>query len=261
MKPRSLHALAAVFTFAATPLVSAATIVWDGGAAGTAIDLGTAANWAGDVLPSVLTPDTAEWNGTVAGPLSLVYTNNAFAGAAGNGGISLNVTAAQTAPLSIDSGVNTVALRMNGLSIAAGAGAVSFGNATDAFNLTLGGAPGTHTWVNSSSNAVTIASDVAWGLGGGGAHVLSVGGTGDWNFNNPIGQGSGTLTFAKGGSGVATLGGTSPTAAALSVENGTVNVTGTYTATAANIISVGTVAAQNGLLNINGGTLAANKNT
>ncbi|RYD46414.1 MAG: hypothetical protein EOP85_07475, partial [Verrucomicrobiaceae bacterium] len=254
-------AMAAVISFAASSHAGAATIVWDGGTAGTGNDFGTASNWVGDVLPSVTVPDVAEWNGTPAGPLSLIYSNNAFTGAAGNGGINLNITATQTEAINIDAGTNVSALRMNGLTIAAGAGAFSLGNATDAFNLTLGGAPGTHTWTNDSSNPVTIASDVTWGLGGAGAHILAVGGTGSWNFNNPIGQGSGTLTLAKRGTGTANLNGTSPTAAAISVENGTVNLTGTYTATATNIISVGTVASQNGILNVNGGTLNANKNT
>lgn len=253
-------AMAAVITLAASPFAGALTVVWDGGAGGTGTDIGTAANWAGDALPSVVTPDTAEWNGTATGPLSLVYSNAVFAGAPGNGGINLNITSAQTEALNIDSGANTGTLRMNGLAIASGAGAFSLGNAANVFNLTLGGAAGTHTWTNGSTNAVTIASEVVWGLGGGGAHILAVGGTGNWNFNNPIGQGTGTLTLAKSGTGTANLAGTSPIAAALSVENGTVNLSGTHTTTTANIISVGTVAGQNGLLNVTG-TLNANKNT
>ncbi|RYD22012.1 MAG: hypothetical protein EOP88_09390, partial [Verrucomicrobiaceae bacterium] len=185
-KTRRAAFVAAAVTFAVSPFVSALTVVWDGGAAGTATDIGTAANWVGDVLPSIVTPDVAEWNGTPSGALSLVYSNNAFAGGAGNGGVSLNIAGTQTSALNIDAlAGNTNALRMNGLTVNAGAGAFSLGNGVDAFNLTLGGAPGTHTWVNNSSNPVTIASEVAWGLGGAGAHILSVGGTGTWNFNNP----------------------------------------------------------------------------
>lgn len=254
-------AMAAVVTFAASPFAGALTVIWDGGVGGTAVDLGTAANWTGDTLPSVVTPDIAEWNGTVAGPLSLIHSNNAFAGAPGNGGISLNITAAQTGAVTIDSGTNVSALRMNNLTVEAGAGAFTLGDTLNAFGLTLGGVPGTHTWTNSSSNPVTISSDITWGLGGQGAHILAVGGTGNWNFNNPIGQGNGTLTFTKSGTGIANLNGISPTAAAISVENGTLNLTGTYTATATNLISAGTIASQNGILNINGGTLNANKNT
>ncbi|RYD21097.1 MAG: hypothetical protein EOP88_12610 [Verrucomicrobiaceae bacterium] len=65
------------------------------------------------------------------------------------------------------------------------------------------------------------------------------------------------------GTGIANLGGTSPTGGGISVENGVLNLTGTYTATnvATSLINVGTIATQNGILNVAGGTLNANKNS
>src|SRR5438552_18853224 len=66
---------------------SAATVNWDGGAAGTGTAFDTAANWVGDINPSVSAGDTAQFNGTTGlytgGALSLSYAGN-FAGAAGN---------------------------------------------------------------------------------------------------------------------------------------------------------------------------------
>src|SRR3954470_19909500 len=80
--------------------VGAAIIAWDGGLDGTGTDLGTAANWTGDVLPSVSGGDTAQWNGTAPGNLSLVYSDNSFAGGPGNPGLNLDITATQTGSLS-----------------------------------------------------------------------------------------------------------------------------------------------------------------
>lgn len=218
------------------------TISWDGGGVG-GTDLGVAANWTGDVLPSVALGDTALWDGTVAGALSLVYSDAAYAGAAGNPGISFSVAGTQTSPLSIDSGVNTNSLRLNNVSIASGAGAFSLGNGANTFNITLGGAGGqTHTWVNNSSNTATIASDVAFGLGGGGAHTFAIDGSGNWAFNNVVGQGTGVMTLTKSGSGTLTLAGANTYSGGTVLNAGSLNVN--------NAAALGT-----GALTINGGTL------
>lgn len=156
-----------------------------------------------------------EWNGTVAGALALNYGNNVLAGSAGNQGLNLNFTSAQTESVSIDTGANTASLRMNGLTVAAGAGAFSLGNNTDAFNITLGGTAGeTHTWTNDSASPVTVGSDVTFGLGGGGTHTLAVGGSGSWNINK---LGTLSLNVVKTGPG---------TLALTNVNNNTTNLSG-----------------------------------
>lgn len=214
MKPRKPSILTnGPSSFIASLMVAspafAATVIWDGGPAGTGTDLG-AVNWAGDVLPNVATPDTAQWNGSPAGALSLSYTDAALAGAAGNGGVNLELTAAQTGAVSLDSGVNTSVLRLNNITIAAGAGAFSLGNGTDTFNLTLGGAASTQTFTNNSSNAASIGSDAVAALGGGGNHLINFTGTGNWAVASNLafaagGQaslyktGAGTLTLTGGG--------------------------------------------------------------
>ncbi|RYD44203.1 MAG: hypothetical protein EOP83_31385, partial [Verrucomicrobiaceae bacterium] len=188
----------------------AATITWDGGPAATGVDIGTGENWAGDVLPSVATPDTAQWNGSPTGALSLVYSNAVFSGVAGNVGMNLELTAAQTDSVSIDSGLNIASARINNITLAAGAGALTLGNGTDAFNITLGGGASTQTFTNNATNTATISSDVVFGLGGGGNHVLNFTGSGDWSVASNLafasgGQaalyktGAGTLTLSGGG--------------------------------------------------------------
>mgnify|MGYP000054666861 CR=1 FL=1 len=69
----------------------AATRTWDGGTLGTGTNMDTAANWTADTLPTI-DADIAQWNGTVAGDLSLTYTLGTFGG---GGGMSLDITSAQ----------------------------------------------------------------------------------------------------------------------------------------------------------------------
>lgn len=228
-----------------SPLAAkAAVYTWDGGGGDT--NLSNPLNWSADIIPDVSLNDTALWDGTVAGPLSLLYGDAAFAGVAGNTGIDLSMAATQTGSLNIDTGANTNSLRMNNLSIAAGAGAFSLGDGAGAFNITLGGAGGqTHTWTNSSTSTATIGSDVVIGLGGAGAHNLALGGTGNWTFNNAIGQGNGTLTIIKSGSGTLTLTGNSTYTGGLIHNAGTLLVN--------NAGALGNTAV--GSLTINGGTI------
>lgn len=210
---------ATIATISAAGSLDAATITYGGTTTG---DIGVGTSWVGGVVPSVSVPDTAQWDGSIAGNLVLTHSTTAFAGAAGNAGVNLSLTSGQTSPVSIDTGTNTSSFRMNGLTIASGAGAFTFGDGANVTNVTLGGAAGTHTWTNDSSNVATISSDVVWGLGGGGAHTLAVGGTGSWIFNNAAGGGA--LTIAKSGSGSLTLNGANTHTGGTTISAGTLNV-------------------------------------
>lgn len=208
--------------------------VWDGGATGSGTDLDTAANWNGDAVPGVSGGETAQFGGLVPGNLLLTHGGTAYAGLTGNPGINLELTSQQTGAVTVDSGVNTSALRMNNLTIADSAGAFTLGNGANTFNLTLGGTAGqTHAWQNNSTNPATLNSDVTWGLGGGGAHTLVLSGPGDWMFNNAVNNGTGgsgpVLSLTKNGAGKLTLNGAvSPTGAIL-LNAGTVLVNGAFT--------------------------------
>src|SRR5436190_14734755 len=78
------------------PSVEAATRTWDGGGTG-GTNMDTAVNWSGDTVPSGSVGDTAQWDGTVSGPLSLTYTAaGTGANLAASPGILMNVAAGQT---------------------------------------------------------------------------------------------------------------------------------------------------------------------
>ncbi|MEK7951172.1 beta strand repeat-containing protein [Luteolibacter soli] len=236
---------------------SAANITWDGGVGGTGTDFGTAVNWNGDVLPSVSTPDTAQFTGAVSGALNLAYSNTAFAGAAGNTGINLELTSTQLDAVSIDSGSNTGSLRMNNLTIGSGAGAFSLGNGANTFNITLGGAGGqTHTWTNNSANGVTVGSDVVFGLGGGGSHTLALAGSGNFTFSNAMG--SLALATTKSGTGTAVM--SSVGTGAITAAGGTLRLSGTAGTNTTNAnFRVGTVTNTAARLEIVAGTNITNR--
>jgi autotransporter-associated beta strand protein len=206
----TLKALFINFTLLGVTSLHAADVVWDGDSDadgdGVALDLNL--NWAGDVLPSVVTPDTGVFNGTDPGALVLTY-GGGLAGAAGNIGMNLSLTGTQTSSVSIDSGLVTTALRLNNITLDSGSGAFTLGNGSDVFNITIGGADNQlHTWTNNSSNTATVNSDVRIGLGGGGNHMLAFTGTGNWSVSAPLAPSAGgQLSLAKFGTGQLTLAG------------------------------------------------------
>jgi autotransporter-associated beta strand protein len=182
----------------------AVTRTWDGGGTG-GTDLNLAANWSGDVLPN--NGDTAEFNNTVAGPLSLTWASAAFGG---NGiGTIFSLTGAQTNSVTITNPTNNNIIRLAGINIASGAGAFTLGGANvgtiDAIAL---GSNLAHVWTNNSANAATIGSDIRLAYTSG-VHTktLTLGGTGDWNFGAQFANaGTGSLaSFTKTGSGTLTI--------------------------------------------------------
>ena len=83
-----------IWAGAISPSVMAATFIWDGGAGNANMD--TAANWNPDTVPNGANSDVAQWNGTVAGNLSLTYTAaGTGAGLASAPGVSLDITSTQ----------------------------------------------------------------------------------------------------------------------------------------------------------------------
>ena len=74
-------ALAAILP--TTTALGQTTYTWTG-APGDGTNLAVAVNWGG-TLPATATSDTAQWDGTVAGPLNLVYNNNAWQSRWGRG--------------------------------------------------------------------------------------------------------------------------------------------------------------------------------
>jgi autotransporter-associated beta strand protein len=220
---------------------------WDGGAGGTGTVLNTAANWSSDTAPTA-NGDTARWNGTVAGNLALTY-NPAFGNS--TSGVSIDITGAQTGSLQIGSTVtNTDAFSLGSLTIAANAGAFTFGNGSGNDRLTF---RGTNTLTNDSANTATFASDVVFFSGGGTGRTLAFGGSGNWQVDAPLtigSGGSGSFAVTKAGAGTLTLaaatngysGATSVTAGTL-IVNGNISTSVTTVASTATLAGTGTVGA------------------
>lgn len=169
-------AVAAVFW---TGRSAAATFVWDGGDDG--VDLGKANNWNPNGSP--VANDVLQWNGTVAGNLSLAYTT-LNAGLNTNPGVSLSITAGQVGNLTIDGGTNALRLNGSGIGIASGSGAFSLGDGAGTTNITAFN--GTMNLTNNSSNAATIASDVVFATTFGGNTTFNFAGSGNWNVNTNL---------------------------------------------------------------------------
>lgn len=181
-----------------------ATRTWDGGGTGNT-NMDTAANWSGDVIPNGSNNDIAQFNGTVTGPLSLTYTATTANGLAAGNGVFFNVLGSQTDSIAISEASGTNGLRLQNLTVASGAGALTFGTGGATVNdfLTLGATAVTNlTWTNSSANPVTFNSDVGFGAGGGNTKTFTLTGTGNWNMNaSLIRTGSGTINVVKDGTG------------------------------------------------------------
>lgn len=178
---------------------------WTGLADGVRLDL--AGNW--DPNDAVPQPnDTMLWNGVTTSNLFLTFITGAISGAWGQNGRDIYLTANQVHSVTIygSAGIQQT-LRMNGITVEEGAGALTLGsdgtNQLDVLDLLLGGVTGqTHTWINNSTNPVTFKPNVRIRYGGGGAHTIIFDGTGDWIINHHLrADNNSTTVVTKSGSG------------------------------------------------------------
>ncbi|NBT14135.1 MAG: hypothetical protein EBS56_11255, partial [Planctomycetia bacterium] len=223
----------ALFTAVVSPPAFAQTQTWDGGSGGTGTELGTAANWTNDTLPST-NGGTAVWNGTTTGSLSLVYSGG-LAGSAGDLGLNFSLASGQTGNVLID-GTNA-GLRFGNITVAAGAGALTFGGGA------VGGTASNNnafTWTNDSANPVTLNNDVVFGAGGGADKTITFAGSGNWVVNNNLACTSNGRQTAviKSGAGALTIAAANTSTTGVTLNSGTLNFnhaqalgTGTFTLT------------------------------
>ena len=179
LRPASLAAIALTLGTAGTLFLDSAhagSATWTNGG-GTNV-LNTLENWS-DGGPPILSGDTATWDGTATGILALTY--NASFGASPLG-TAIDITSSQAESLSIGCTlVGTIhAFSVSNITIAANAGAFTFGNGTGNDRLTF---RGTNTLTNDSANTATFASDVVFFSGGGGGRTLTFGGSGNWQVD------------------------------------------------------------------------------
>lgn len=217
---------------------NAATRIWTG--PGT--DIQDPANWGG-TLPTA-SADVAQFNGTIAGSLSLSYNTTATTILGGSTGLTWHLTGAQTGAVSLnyagtDSTNSTIRLGTAALTLDSGAGAMAFGDGVGgvaipsattgtALKLVLGsGATAqTITFTNNSANTVTFNPDVYLSNGGGSNKTLAFAGSGNFAMNNVIGP------DVTGNKGVSVVG------------------TGTVALTGANTYTLGTSVGGGGTLEV-----------
>ena len=219
--------------------------------------IGSSVNWTNyagaNAAPNSGNGETMQWIGaTTSNPLWI--TNSGSGSPNSSPGYNINLTAGQTAPMTIVLNSN-IRLGTN-LVVASGAGGLTIQGGTSQY-IALGSfnAPiynPLHNWINNSANPVTF-DNVYFSGGAGWDHTLSLNGTGNWVFNNTLQlqNGSPNLWMTVNGPGSVILGGTNLSGV---TYNG--STTGGLTLNAGTLIFKGpTPWYGTGAITINGGNL------
>ena len=178
--------------------------------------LDTTSNWSSGTVPAstTTTSDTATFNGTTSGALTLSEaTANAFGGGSGTLGALINVTSGQISAVTLTG----QSIRLAGVTIASGAGAVTFSN-TVLFG--GGGAATTNTITNDSANAVTFTTVTP---GGGVVRTLDFEGAGNSNITGNIAS-TANIKIQKGGAGTLNLSGANAYSGGTTINGGILKV-------------------------------------
>lgn len=242
-----------VLAFAGIGLIARAeTYIWTG--ATNSLLNGAATNWSPEAAPGA--GDALVFDGT--GQSYSTYrvgtgVSPSLGGATGLASISL--TAGQTGAVTLvgqtTAGSATYRMDVGGsVSVASGAGALTFGGSGSGMTIALGGgtatASGVLTFTNQSSNAAAIGSNVSINRGGsgGGSRGIAFAGAGNWNVAATI---TGVDYLNKTGSGTLTFSGTTQSTSLVSgvtISGGTFNLTGSLanTTSAVTLGAAGTLA-------------------
>ena len=270
----------------ATPAL-AVDAIWNGS---TTNVYNTAANWTPATAPTA-NSDTATWNGTQAGALTILW--NGQIGGFGGNGAGLFLTTGQTSPLSLNNTANASSLGLNGITIASGAGAFTLGGTTGTpiVIFRAGGSPTSPPGFasldiplinNSIGNTATIKANIALQTGGGSARTVIFDGAGDWLVETALSTtNGGALTVNKNGAGTLTVtnlnttqntaynilagkvvvGGTGRLGGPLGVFSGVVAVTGTLSFESSGTQTISSAISGIGALNQSAGTLTLTGNS
>jgi fibronectin-binding autotransporter adhesin len=200
--------------------------VWTG-ATNSVFSTGT--NFTPSITNTAVSNLNIHFNGTDTDATDLTLAT-AFGGGANGAGSAISVLTAQANALTI-TGSGSAAIRLNsgGISVQAGAGAVTFAGTG---NIAIGGLSSatSHTISNQSSNLLDLGS---WAFisGGGGARNLTVEAVGDirsnGNWSNSVSPLPSTnpLSLTKSGAGKLTLGGTNAVTGNTLVSAGVLELT------------------------------------
>jgi autotransporter-associated beta strand protein len=217
---------------------------------GTTADMALGTNWTPAGLPSATVQDSMIFNGSSTFN-SLTFNGGTFSGNPGLGGLS--ITAAQTSALSINNtGTAGSVFRLGAnasVTIASGAGAVTFGGANNTYFINLNNTTNTtNTFTNDSSNLATISSNVTVNATTGSGGQPTFTGTGNWLVAGTISNAS-TRGVIKNGTGNLTLSNTANAfASALTINGGNVILGNNEVLTNAQSVNVNAL----GTLNLNG---------
>ena len=180
--------------------------------------------------------------------LSLTESSNTtFGGASGTLGALISVDSTQTGSVTFDNGGT---IRLAGVTVASGAGAVTF-SSTSGYNISGGSNnPTTNTFTNNSANTLTFSGNLQ--QGGSGLRTLDFTGSGEVNVSGVIGTSpSNGLAVQKDGTGLFILGGTNGYIGATTLNAGITRITnGSALGTAAagtTVNSGATLQLQNGI--------------
>lgn len=199
-------------------LVDPANSYWDG----TGLSWNVVTAWSS--AAAAATPDL----GTVPDSNNIANFNTTGTNAAQSVGLdgdqsALGLKVTSTGAVSFHGGDadHSLALGGSGITINAGAGALTLGSATAgdraSLNLTAG-----QTWTNNSANTVTAVNAVSLG-----SSALTLAGSGAFTLSGPV---SGTGSLAKNTTGTATLSGTNSYTGGTATTAGTLNVSGDQSA-------------------------------
>ena len=224
-----------------------AASVWTGGAGNTGTNVATGTNY----NPTATTANVynAIFNGLDPATTDLTLSS-VIGGSVGTNGMVFGFAGNQTNPVTL-TGSTGASARVDSVSIASGAGAVTF---QGALPFTIGGATTNtnHFFINESANPLLFDTGCNWIPGNSGASVrtLSFGGTGNITMRGNIAPSSAArMSLAKSGSGILTLSGSN------TFSGGTTISAGKIAATTATALGAGAVS-NNGTLDLTAGAVA-----
>lgn len=257
MKPKH-HSLFNALTVCLTPatialsvMIATPAMATDAVWAGTAGDnlYNTGGNWSPATAPTA-NADSATWNGSQAGPLSLLWSGQI--GASGGVGAGLFLTSGQTASVTLNNTTTGNSFGVTGISIASGAGAFTLGGTTNTPTVALRTSTNNTLFLNDSTiNTATIKSSVIFQSGAGASRIVTFDGAGNWQVDNLLATGNGgALTVVKNGAGTLTISNLNA-----SQNNGYTINAGTLTVGGAGLLG-GPSGVFGGTVAITGGTLS-----
>ena len=246
MKPKSLLLSLLTLSSLSGIAYSQTAKTWTG----TTADMALGTNWTPTGLPSATVQDSMIFNGSSTFN-SLTFNGGSFSANPGLGGLS--VTAAQTSALSINNiGTAGSVFRLGAnanVTIASGAGAVTFGGANNTYFINVNNTTNTtNTFTNDSANLATISSNVTVNASSGTSGQPTFTGTGNWLVAGQI-TGAITRGIIKNGTGNLTLSNTANSfASSLTINGGNVILGNNEVLTNAQSVNVNAL----GTLNLNG---------